>query len=342
MSFVGDEKGEKLLFEAQRGINEYLENALANDRIDSQLYKDAKAYTLSYLDQWLKNQRIDEVSPALKQGITDAIREKRWEELVNAFRKKMNFGTGGIRGLMANHRDSIIALKEKGIDARILKGPNTLNNIVLLITSAGVAKFGLERGYQKIVIGFDSRIRGWDFAEIIAELFLAYGYTVFLFDSPCPYPEVTFAVPHGGIKADMGILISASHNDYRYNGYKLSCANGSQFDPEERMELYERFIDKSSPEDIKLLPLKDALKGKLVFLGGNEEIDGFEYYGQELMDIHKEHRDHIKSLLLFGEESDTSVAIISFLLKRGFCSSLVIFNSILELTSFYCKISFIF
>ena len=54
-------------------------------------------------------------------------------------------------------------------------------------------------------------------------------------------------------------------------------------------------------EDIKLLPLKNGPKGKLVFLGGNEEIDGFEYYGQELMDIHKEHRDHIKSLLLFGE-----------------------------------------
>lgn len=58
----------------------------------------------------------------------------------------MSFGTGGIRGFLANDKESIIKLKEEGLDARILKGPNTLNNIVLLITSAGVAKFGLKSG----------------------------------------------------------------------------------------------------------------------------------------------------------------------------------------------------
>jgi phosphomannomutase len=227
----------------------------------------------------------------------------------------MSFGTGGIRGLMANDKESIIRLKEEGLDARILKGPNTLNNIVLLITSAGVAKFGLKRGYNKIVLGYDSRIRGWDFAKIIAELFLAYGYTVYLFDSPCPYPEVTFAIPY--LKADMGILISASHNDYRYNGYKLSCANGSQFDPEERMELFGEFIDKSQPKDIRLLPIEETAKERLIFLGGSEKIAGFEYYGSPLMDIHKEHREQIRSFLLFKKEQEESVVRIAYCAFHG-------------------------
>ena len=293
---------ETLISRAEKGINGWLDTALKEEKIDQQTYNNAKKNTFAHIEDWLRNKRIDEVSPNLKKGISDAILSGRWEELVNAFWKKMDFGTGGIRGLMANDKQSIEKLKESGIDAPILKGTNTLNNIVLLITSAGVAKFGLDRGFGKIVIGYDSRVRGADFARVIAELFLAYGYRVYLFDSPCPYPEVTFAIPYAEIKADMGILISASHNDYRYNGYKLSCANGSQFDPAERKALYGEFIAKSKPEDIKLLPLSEAPEGRLVFLGGAEKIDGVEYFGCELMDIHKAHREHIKSFLLFRDE----------------------------------------
>ncbi|MEW6103337.1 MAG: hypothetical protein AB1630_05910 [bacterium] len=303
----------ELISEAEKGIDEYLKKSLENGKIDIGLYNSAKANILPYLTEWLKSKRIDEISPNLKTGIINAIRDKKWEDIVNAFRKKMDFGTGGIRGLMANDKASIVKLKEDGIDAEILKGPNTLNNVVLLITSAGVARFGLKKGYSKIVIGYDSRIRGWDFAKLIAELFLAYEYTVYLFDSPCPYPEITFAIPHKDIKAHMGIMISASHNDYRYNGYKLSCANGSQFDPKERMELFIEFIDKVSPKDIFLLSIKDTLKERLIFLGGAEKINGFEYYGCELIDIHKEHREHIKSfLLLEDKEKSTKIAYCAF------------------------------
>ncbi len=307
------EKIEKFIFEADKGVNEYLEKAFKNGKIDSQSYNTAKTNVIRYLKEWLEDLNIDKFSPNLKSAIADAIENKRWGDIVNAFRKKMDFGTGGIRGLMASNKESIIRLKEQGVDASILKGPNTLNNIVLLLTSSGVAKFGLKKGYNKIVIGYDSRIRGLDFAKIIAELFLAYGYTVYLFDSPCPYPEVTFAIPYKEIKADMGILISASHNDYRYNGYKLSCGNGSQFDPEERKELFTEFIDKAKSDDICLLPFEDANKEKLIFLGGAEKIDGFEYYGCKLMDIHKEHREHIKSFLLLEDgEKFTKIAYCSF------------------------------
>lgn len=291
---------EKILKKVKRGINEYLKITLKKDKVDQQTYEIAKKNVPLYLEEWLMNKNIEIISPNVKEGIKKSVEKKEWENIINAFWKKMSFGTGGIRGLMASDKKSIIKLKKEGIDARILKGPNTLNNIVLLQTSVGVAKFGLGKGFKKIVIGYDSRVRGFDFAKSIAELFLAYGYRVYLFDAPCPYPEVTFAIPYKKIKAQLGILISASHNDYRYNGYKLSCGNGSQFDLKEREEMYNKYIVRAKLDEIKLLSLKKADEGQLIFLGGEKPISGFDYAGHKksLIDIHAAHRQHVKKFLL--------------------------------------------
>src|SRR5262245_46678371 len=207
---------ERLLTAARDGVGRYLQNARDQGLIDPQQFRDATAKTLPNLEEWLRDPHIDRISPNCKRGIARAIEAGQWEMLVNAFRQRLSFGTGGIRGMMAFDRASIVRMKEEGLDAPILKGPNTLNNVLLLRTSAGVAQFGLTKGFSKMVIGFDSRVRGKDFAQAIAELFLAYGYTVYLSDEPCPYPEVTFAIPH--LEAEIGVLISAGINDYSYNG----------------------------------------------------------------------------------------------------------------------------
>lgn len=291
---------------AEQKISEYLEDALKTGRIDQQLYEEAKEHTFPNLERWLKDPYIDSILPRFKEGIYNAINSGRqneqWENIVNAFRQSARFGTGGIRGLMAFDKESIIRLKDEGLSAPILKGPNTINELVFLLTSVGVARFGKDQNpsFNKVVIGYDSRIRGHDLAAIVAQLFLAEGYTVYFFDAPCPYPEVTFAIPHKLIKADVGILVSASHNDYRYNGYKLSCSNGSQFDPEERDKMYEQYIATSEPKQIRLCSFAEAPDGKLWFLGGKEPVQDFDYAGKEkfLIDIHKEHQDHVKSFLL--------------------------------------------
>lgn len=291
-----------LLESAKQGIQDYLETARREGRIDQEAYQQATGNTLPVLEQWMKDECIRAISPGVETGLCEAISEKRWEELVNAFRQSARFGTGGIRGMMAFDRESVKRLKREGIGASILKGPNTINDIVLLVTSAGVAKFGKDRPrpFDKVVIGYDSRIRGFDLAEIVAQLFLAYDYTVYFFDEPGPYPEMTFAIPSKDIKADLGILISASHNDYRYNGYKLSCSNGSQFDPKERDAMYEKYIATSTTKDIVLCPFEDAKEGKLVFLGGDEPVKGFDYVGREdgIVNIHEQHREHVKTFLL--------------------------------------------
>ena len=291
----------------EKGVNGYLDAALNDGKIDRQSYEMAKSNTMHFIKLWLTDKNFLNLSPNLHKGILAAVRAKRWEDIVNTFRKKMSFGTGGIRGFMAGDKASILKLKKQGLDAPILKGPNTINNIVLLQTSAGVAKYGKDNGLNKIVIGYDSRIRGGDFAEKIAELFLAYGFTVYLFDESCPFPEVTFAIPH--IKAHMGILLSASHNDYRYNGYKLCGGNGSQFDPEERSDMYNNYILKVTSKDIKLKPLAKAAKAKLKFLGGDKPLKGFNYYGRKVINIHGAHREHIKNFLLQDASSKNDMKI---------------------------------
>jgi phosphomannomutase len=298
-----------LLERAGNGIQNYLREARASGRIDQQSYEQAIANTFPTLKDWLKDDRLSEISPYLRRGLIAAMQaqeskapEMAWKDIVDAFRQAARFGTGGIRGMMAFDRESIVKLKQDGITAPILKGSNTINDIVLLKTSAGVAQFGRAQkpAFEKVVIGYDSRIRGYDFAALAAQLFLAYGYTVYFFDEPGPYPEMTFAIPYRGIKADIGILISASHNDYRYNGYKLSCGNGSQFDPEQRNEMYDRYIANVRTADIRLCPFDQAPKDKLIFLGGDERISDFNYRGLEdrVMDIHREHGNHVKSFLL--------------------------------------------
>jgi phosphoglucomutase len=291
-----------ILKRADQGVREFLENSRQVGRIDQQSYHDALANTAPNLKKWLEDEKIDRISSKLKKGIVDTIKQEKWEQLVNAFRQGLRFGTGGIRGLMGVNKASIVKLKEEGVDTDILKGPNTMNEVVMLLASAGVAQFGKSQPepLQKVVVGYDTRVRGQDFAGLVAQLFLAYDYTVYFFDAPCAYPELTFAIPHELVKADVGVLISASHNDYRYNGYKLSCSNGSQFDPEDRDKMYNQYIKNASTGDIKLCSFKEAKKGKLWFLGGDQPVSDFNYAGKEdcIIDMHEKHRDHIKSFLL--------------------------------------------
>lgn len=312
-----------LLAQAKAGVDSYLQNALDQGAISPQQHASASKSVMPNLSAWMTDPKIDEISPNLKAGVADAISDGCWEDIVNAYRKELSFGTGGIRGMMAFDRASIVKMGDEGLDARILKGPNTLNNLVVLKVSAGVAQFGKSEGrnFDRIVIGYDSRVRGGDFARLIAELFLAYGYTVYLFDEPCPYPEVTFAIPFKEIRAQVGLLISASHNDYRYNGYKLSSGNGSQFDPKERDIMYEAFIVKATTQDIKLLPLEEAPEGKLFFLGGAEPVPGVNYYGREgsLINVHGPHAEHMKQFIMRPEmiKEESSLADP---LHVGFCA----------------------
>lgn len=302
----GERQYDDVLAAAESGIIRHLQRTFDRGGLAANYYEDGKKHVIENLRTWLLDPAIDELSPNLKGGLLEAIRDERWEDLVNAFVKEVEFGTGGIRALMAFDYDSIVRLQSDGIDARIIKGMNTINNVVVLKAAYGVARFLVEDteyvgepGRPKVVVGYDSRVRGESFAKIVTELLLAEGLRVYLFDEAVPYPEVTFAIPFLG--ADAGIFISASHNDYRYNGFKMSAANGSQFAPESRAAVIKR-ISASTPSQLRLAKLETASKdvlARLFFLGGRHSLDGTNYYGRgsDLQDMHTAHIDHIKTFL---------------------------------------------
>ena len=299
---------DSLIQVAEDAISVYLDEQLKCGSLDTGLHKKARQNVVRNLRSWLKDPQIDLLSPNFKYGIRQAIYDQNWPVLTEVFVDEITFGTAGIRGKAAMTDDELQRLSVDGIDARILKGPNTLNNVVLLLKSAGVARYAVDQGFRSIVIGYDSRVQGQAFAQLITKLFLASDLKVFLFDEACPYPEMTFAIPFLG--ADIGILISASHNDRRYNGYKLSAGTGSQFVPSVRSIIYNDYIKKITTLDIELMDLADAScdhnhpddpfnkNNKLVFLGGNNRLGEMEYFGRPLIDIHQPHLNHIKKFII--------------------------------------------
>ncbi len=286
---------EKALEELSEKINAYLDEKFRNGEIREELYNDAKKNVMRNIEKWLNDEHIIKNSPGLIKGLFEAAKQKRWEDIIYAFVDDISFGTGGIRGLAAFNEEEVKKLSDIGIDAPILRGPNTINDIVLLLKSAGLANYASDNNLKSIAIGYDSRIRGKDFAELIAKLFLSFGIKVYLFDEACPYPELTYAVPFIG--ADLGVLVSASHNDKRYNGYKISSKTGAQIDILERNRIYNNYIKKMETSDIRLMDFESS-GDNVIFLGGSEELQGRDYLGKKLIDVHTNHINHIKKFIL--------------------------------------------
>jgi phosphoglucomutase len=330
-------------------IHHYLDTKHHEGELTEEMYQNAKQKVIPNLTTWLTDKNIIRLSPSVQAGIKKAINDQRWEHLIYAFLDDVAFGTAGIRGLAALTEPELreLADKNKGLAAEILKGPNTINDIVLLIKSVGVANYAVNRNLKTIAIGYDSRIQGKAFATLIAQIFLERGLKVYLFDEASPFPELTFAVPF--LKLDLGILISASHNDKRYNGYKITNSTGAQLSIDERNDIYNNFIKNVSTDEIKLIELQKATKNNLVFLGGDAPLDTMNYYGRELIDIHEKHLTHIKkfidSTLLKRYASSVNVGYCAYhgsgkkavprLLKECGFTNMKIITSLLELNGLF-------
>ena len=286
--------------DVEREISGFLKAQFDSGTVDQLIYEKAisDVGVFANLNRWMESPDIDRISPNAKRGILSALFANRWPDINECFFTEVEFGTGGIRGRAVISDWELELLRDEGIAAPFLRGPNTINDVVLLQKSAAISKFANMRGFKSLVIGFDSRIRGRDFAKIIAELFIDYGLKVYLFDDVVPYPEVTFAIPT--MHADMGILLSASHNDRRYNGYKLSCGNGSQFSVAERRMILNDYIAKTGFDEIHRADLATANNDQLVFLGGAKRVKDINYYSYvgEPVNIHKQHEKQITSFLL--------------------------------------------
>jgi phosphoglucomutase len=156
-------------------------------------------------EKWL-NTSIDQQA---KQEII-SLRENNVNEFNDAFYRTLEFGTGGLRGIM-------------GI------GTNRMNKYIVAMTTQGFCNYIAEnnQGKQiKTVISYDSRNNSREFAKITARVMAANGFKVFLFEDIRPTPELSFAVRE--LKADAGVMLTASHNPKEYNGYKAYWNDGAQ------------------------------------------------------------------------------------------------------------------
>ncbi|MEE1092357.1 MAG: phospho-sugar mutase, partial [Prevotella sp.] len=123
--------------------------------------------------------------------------------LVDAFYQNLEFGTGGLRGIMG-------------------AGTNRMNKYIVGMATQGFANYLLKAFAGKsdisVVVGHDCRNNGRMFAETVADIFSANGIKVYLFESLRPTPEISFAIRQLGCQA--GVNVTASHNPREYNGYK--------------------------------------------------------------------------------------------------------------------------
>ncbi|MGZ3762502.1 MAG: phospho-sugar mutase, partial [Mucilaginibacter sp.] len=148
---------------------------------------------------------------AVKQEIQKLIDDKSYTELTDSFYRDLEFGTGGLRGIMG-------------------PGSNRVNKYTIGTATQGLANYLLKKypGEKvKVAIAHDSRNNSDVFARITAEVFSANGIYVYFFKALRPTPELSFAVRTLGCKS--GVMLTASHNPKEYNGYKAYGADGGQF-----------------------------------------------------------------------------------------------------------------
>ncbi len=178
-------------------------------------------------------------------------------ELIESFYRTLEFGTGGLRGIMG-------------------PGTNRMNKYIVAQATQGYANYLLkvqrENGYKNpvkqvsVVVGHDCRNNGRMFAETVAAVFSANGIKVYLFESLRPTPEVSFAIRHLGCQG--GVNVTASHNPKEYNGYKAYWEDGSQvLMPHDAGIIAE--VNKVKMDDVKWEANKDLIQ----IIGGEMDYD---------------------------------------------------------------------
>ena len=170
-------------------------------------------------------------------------------ELIESFYKDLEFGTGGLRGIMG-------------------AGPNRMNRYTVGAATQGLANYLNEafadRDEISVVVGHDVRNNSRKFAEIVANVFSANGIKVYLFENFRPTPELSFAIRHLGCQS--GVNITASHNPKEYNGYKAYWEDGAQI---------------IAPHDVNIINHVNAIQGvETIKFDGNPDL--IQLIGEEI------------------------------------------------------------
>jgi phosphoglucomutase len=164
----------------------------------------------SKAETWLKSNVIDDTTKAEVKGL---LAKQDSKELIDNFYKNLEFGTGGLRGIMG-------------------AGSNCMNQYTVGVATQGLSNY-LNKNFSgktiKVAIAHDSRNNSRFFAEVTANVFSANGIQVYMFSELRPTPLLSFAIRYLGCQS--GVVITASHNPKEYNGYKAYWVDGAQVVP---------------------------------------------------------------------------------------------------------------
>ena len=190
-------------------------------------------------DRWLSN--------VLNQDLLEELRSMDEAQIEDAFYRDLAFGTGGLRGTIG-------------------AGTNRMNIYVVAKASQGLSKYLLEHFESpSVVIGYDSRIKSDVFARTAAGVFAANGITVHFWPQLLPVPTVSFATRE--LNASAGVMITASHNPSKYNGYKVYGADGCQITTEAAKAILAEINALDIFADVKYMDFEEAVAaGKVKYI----------------------------------------------------------------------------
>ncbi|HPH22795.1 MAG TPA: phospho-sugar mutase [Chitinophagaceae bacterium] len=255
------------------------------------------AEILSKVNQWLNGNYDDVTKAAIK-----TMQAENETELLESFYRNLEFGTGGLRGIM-------------GV------GTNRMNKYTVGMATQGFANY-LKKVYGdeeiKVAIAHDCRNNSRFFAETTANVFAANGIKVFLFSELRPTPELSFAIRHLGCKA--GVVCTASHNPKEYNGYKAYWNDGSQLVPPHDKNVIKEVDAIASVDDVKWVggEANITLLGKEMDDAYMDMVKGLSIYPEA---IAKEHDLKIVYTSIHG----TGITIVPETLKRfGFTNVTIV------------------
>ncbi|MCD8301787.1 MAG: phospho-sugar mutase, partial [Prevotellaceae bacterium] len=211
--------------------------------MDNELIKACEAEA----QKWLSSPIYDADTKAEVKAMLD---NEDKSALVDAFYQSLEFGTGGLRGIMG-------------------AGTNRMNKYVVGKATQGFANYinkAYPEGGKSVVVGHDCRNNGRLYAETVAAIFSANGLKVYLFESLRPTPEISFAIRQLGAVA--GVNVTASHNPREYNGYKAYWADGAQvLSPHDTGIIDE--VNKVQIEDVKFEGKPELIS----IIGGEMDYD---------------------------------------------------------------------
>ena len=208
--------------------------------------------------EWL-SPSFDEATRKEVQAMLD---DEDKSNLIDAFYRDLEFGTGGLRGIMG-------------------AGTNRMNIYIVGMATQGFANYINKafpgRNDLSVVVGHDCRNNGRLFAETVANIFSANGIKVYLFESLRPTPEISFAIRQLGCTA--GVNVTASHNPKEYNGYKAYWRDGAQvLAPHDKGIIDE--VNKVTIEDVKFEGNKDLIQ----IIGGEMDWDYLQGVKEAMVD----------------------------------------------------------